>query len=95
MMASNKVEVSVLGDLVNSPVIHFPGRKFPGVLIQGDSLKSMADLVNEIRQQLTAGDMEEASSVAEDLHGLLRSHLEIYQRAMESHGLELPYPSAR
>ncbi len=91
-MSSSKLEVDVLGNAVNSPVLHFPGRRFPGVLIQGDSLKSMADLANEIRQQLSAGDIEEASSVAEELHDLLRSRLDIYQKALESHGVELPYP---
>jgi hypothetical protein len=93
-MPSSKVEVNVLGDAVNSPVLHFPGRRFPGVLIQGDSLKSMADLASEIGQQLSAGDIEEARSVAEELYGLLRSRLDIYQKALESHGVELPFPSA-
>ena len=94
MMPSNKVEADVLGDVVNSPVLRLPGRRFPGVLIQGDSLKSMADLANEIIETLTIGDLEEAKSVAGELHGQLRSRLDIYQKALESHGVELPFPSA-
>ena len=41
---ATEVNVKVLSDEVNVPVIHFPGRRFPGSLIQGDSLKIMTDL---------------------------------------------------
>ncbi|MEK9141796.1 MAG: hypothetical protein AAB308_12145 [Nitrospirota bacterium] len=31
-------EMDVLSETINSPVIQFPRRQFPGVLAQGDSL---------------------------------------------------------
>ncbi len=46
-MRNNVVEMTVLSAAINSPVIQFPGRQFPGVLVQGDSLESMADLATE------------------------------------------------
>ena len=71
-MVSDKMEVDVLGVAVNSPVLGLPGRRFPGVLIQGDSLKIMAGLTSEIMATLAAGDLEEAKSVTEELYGQLR-----------------------
>ena len=57
-MAKNLIEMAVLCDTVNSPVIQFPGRRFPGILIQGDSLKSMAELADEIGERLRLGDLK-------------------------------------
>jgi hypothetical protein len=93
-MSQNKLEMSVLDDAVNSPVIQFPGRRFPGVLVQGDSLKSMANLGAEIGEHLRLGEIEEAMSVAEDLSAMLRSRVSMYEEALKAHGLTLPYSSA-
>jgi hypothetical protein len=91
---SNKLEVDVLTDVINSPVLQFPGRRFPGVLVQGDSLKAMADLATEIVERIAVGDIEEARSVADELRGLLRSRLDLYEKALKLNGLALPYPPA-
>lgn len=93
-MSKNTVAITVLSDAVNSPVIQFPGRYFPGVLVQGDSLKCMADLAGEISERLRLGDLEEARSVAEELSGLLVSRVKLYEEVLKAHGLDAPYPSA-
>jgi len=93
-MSDNKVEVTVLSNTVNSPVIQFPGRRFPGVLIQGDSLRSMTNLVNVIGECLRIGDIEEARSVAVELDDVLGSHIKHYEAVLDAHGLTLPYPFA-
>ena len=91
-MSSYAVEMMVLSDAVNSPVIHFPGRRFPGVLVQGDSLKVMASLAAEIGKHLSIGDVEEARSAAEDLAEQLRCHVKVYEDTLAAHRLTLPYP---
>ncbi|MEN6407241.1 MAG: hypothetical protein ABFC77_12315 [Thermoguttaceae bacterium] len=88
---SNKLEVDVLTDVINSPVLQFPGRRFPGVLVQGDSLKTMADLATEIVERIAVGDSEEARSVADELRGILRSRLDVYEKVLKLNGLALPY----
>jgi hypothetical protein len=94
-MSNYSLAVMVLSDAVNSPVIHFPGRQFPGVLVQGDSLKSMASLAAEIGTHLSVGDLEEARSAADDLAERLGSHVKLYENTLKAYGLTLPYPSAR
>jgi hypothetical protein len=95
MIVANEANVEVLSDEVNAPIIRFPGRRFPGSLIQGDSLKSMTDLAVEILEHLNAGDPEEAKAVAEELHSLLASRTNAYEKALKTHGIELPYPFAK
>jgi len=93
-MSNSLREMMVLSDAVNSPVIHFPGRQFPGILVQGDSLRVMASLAAEISKHLSVGDLEEARSVAEDLAEQLGSRVKLYEDALRTHGLSLPYPVA-
>ncbi len=93
-MRNNVVEMTVLSAAINSPVIQFPGRQFPGVLVQGDSPKSMADLTTEIDERLRAGDLGEARLAAEELRGLLGSYISVYEQTLKTHGIALPYPCA-
>jgi hypothetical protein len=92
-MEGSSREMMVLSDAINSPVIHFPGRQFPGVLLQGDSLRVMAGLAAEVSRQLSVGDLEEARLVAEDLAEQLGSRVKLYEDVMRAHGLSLPYSS--
>ncbi len=66
-MRKQIMEMVVLCQAVNAPIVLFPGRAFPGILLQGDSLKIMADLSDGIVERLAAGDRIEAKSFAEQL----------------------------
>jgi len=44
-----KVELEVFSDTVNGAVIRHPMRRFPGVLIQGDTLMTMLESVHSLR----------------------------------------------
>ena len=94
-MAKNLIEMAVLCDTVNLPVIQFPGRRLPGILIQGDSLKSMAELADEIGERLRLGDFEEAKAIAEELSGQLGSRVKLYEEALNANSLATPYPKTR
>lgn len=38
----------ILANICNCPVVQIPGRSFPGVVIQGDSLKNLHRLVEKV-----------------------------------------------
>ncbi|WP_428304808.1 DUF6959 family protein [Lacipirellula sp.] len=72
------VEVKLIGDANNSQVVHVAGRRFPGVVVQGDSLSNLVDLASEIIRLLKSNEIDEAKDTAEELHGLLSARLQIY-----------------
>jgi predicted RNase H-like HicB family nuclease len=89
-MKDTEIEVlSVLSRETNNWVVRLPNRQHPGVVIQGDSLKILYDLADEIHE--LAGDREELRDVAEELRDQLRGRLEVYEKAVRDHGLGLPY----
>ncbi|MFF3691046.1 DUF6959 family protein [Streptomyces sp. NPDC002187] len=68
-----------------------PGRRFPGVLIQGDSLtilhSNIAEVVEAFDQGDVAGAREAAGLLPEELDELLARH----SAALEAHEIVLPY----
>ncbi len=73
------------------PVIKMSGRNFPGVVLQGDSLKNLKDLVEEIAEQIRESNNEELSNLVEMLNEKLAEYLEIYELTLKEHKIDLPY----
>ena len=86
-----RIELEILSDTVNSPVLLVPGRKFPGVVIQGDSLKILLDLADDIEKANVAGDAEELRENIISLKNKLGGYVEEYEATMKAHGKQLPY----
>jgi predicted RNase H-like HicB family nuclease len=84
-----KLELAVLGEETNSWVIQIPNRQYPGVVIQGDSLKTLYDTAKEIAELTPVS--EEAHELAEELCQRLKSHLGNYELALRQNGIALPY----
>jgi len=65
-----------LGTKTNAIVVQLEEREYPGVVIQGDSLVNLVNLVREIRSQIEQGDLEEAADVADEVSDLLGGYLQ-------------------
>lgn len=63
-----------------------PGRRFPGVLVQGDTLRILYVDVAELVELCVAGDLEEARQAASLLQGELGAKLQRYTDALDAHG---------
>jgi len=87
-----KMEVEVFSDAVNNAVTRFPGRKFPGVLIQGDTLHGFLDMALEICELATKSNAFDIQELSTELKELLESHVSGYEDALRTHNMELPYP---
>ncbi|WP_405703170.1 DUF6959 family protein [Streptomyces sp. NBC_00069] len=86
-----RVEAELFTDGGNDAVVRLPGRHFPGVLIQGDTLSILQTDVAELIERCAAGDLEEARYVAGLLHADLGEKLQRYTEALEAHGIRRPF----
>jgi hypothetical protein len=84
-------ELELWAPHANSAVVRLPGRRFPGVVIQGDSLSIFLDLAMEVVERIPATADDELRGAAEELAEKLAMHLEIYESVLQARGLSLPY----
>ncbi|WP_406369361.1 hypothetical protein OG788_05660 [Streptomyces sp. NBC_00647] len=86
-----RIEAELFSDGGNDAVVRMPGRRFPGVLVQGDSLHILRGDMAEVVESCERGDLEEARGSA----GLLLMHLDAllarYEAALGEHEIPRPY----
>ncbi len=72
----------------NYAVVQLPGRKFPGIVFQGDSLYSLCEEVRTLSSQSDPGEVRaDAARLSRDLDELLHS----YVTAVSERGGSLPF----
>lgn len=85
------VQAEVFTDRGNNAVVRLQPRRFPGVLVQGDTLAAFRADLAAVQKALADGDLDEARDslafVLQDVDGWL----ERYTRALEEHGLPLHF----
>jgi hypothetical protein len=85
------VVVEIYSDQTNAAVLRHPNRKFPGVLLQGDTLYAICQSVDEVcnraRDAMPAGAYEELN----DLRHQLWSMLNHYKAVLGEHRISLPF----
>lgn len=88
----NEIKVEMLSDEVNAIVLRTPGRNFPGMVIQGDNLRSLHRLAERIHAQAHTLPSDELRDDIDDLCECLRERILAYESVLERHGIPLPYP---
>ena len=81
--------VEILSDQVNAAIMRHPGRRFPGVLIQGDSLYALC-----LRADAACKEVGRGQSGFDDLNDLrnaLWSYLNHYKATLLEHDMTLPF----
>jgi hypothetical protein len=85
----HREDVEIYSDATNAAVMRHPGRRFPGVLVQGDSLYilcTQADIACQEIGRGTAGYDE-----LNDLRNKLWDFLNHYKATLTEHGIPLPF----
>lgn len=86
-----RIEAELFTDGGNDAVVRMPGRRFPGVVVQGDSLHILRSDVAEVVEACERGALEEAR----DSVGLLLTNLDAllarYEAALGEHEIPRPY----
>jgi hypothetical protein len=86
-----KIELEVFSTETNATVVRMPGRRFPGVVIQGDSLLTLRERAAEIAELARSGMVDDATEAADALAQSLDQWLIAYEHTLVEHGLGLPY----
>jgi hypothetical protein len=85
------IEVEALTEPHNYAVIRLPTRRFPGVVVQGDTLSTLVATlrraVNLIEAGATEDGLEEVGEVLETLEAAQGG----YEAALEAHAIPKPY----
>jgi hypothetical protein len=90
---SEIVNFEVLSSATNAIVARHPGRNYPGILLQGDTVRTLLDEVDELVKEAGAGDLEAVTGIAAFLHERLVELLTHYEDALTREGIEIPYAS--
>ena len=78
--------VEIYSDQTNMPVLRHPGRKFPGVLVQGDTLHALC-----VQAAEALSDSPDALSELSELHCNLLTMLAHYKSVLGEHQISLPF----
>lgn len=75
-----ELTVLLYGEQTNNAVLKLPDRKYPGVLVQGDTLKNLLDtgeLIASLASQQRNDDLkDEAEGLAEMLRDIYRAYVQ-------------------
>lgn len=83
--------VEIYSDATNNAVMRHPGRRFPGVLVQGDSLYSMCKTADDICRAARGALAEGNYNVLNQLRNGLWDRLNHYKQVLAEHKIELPF----
>ena len=87
------IQVDVLLEAINCPVVQMPGRNYPGIVIQGDTLRSLLAEVEDVA--VLCGDVGKPglSDAVTGIKEMLIGYVRVYEHAMKEAGRSLPYPN--
>jgi len=75
----------------NGAVVQLPDRKFPGIVIQGDSLSNLLSEFEELKENIGEKDAAEIEASIEIIECHLKDRLAFYESTLAKHGVQLPY----
>ena len=78
-------EVEVLGREGNVAVVRLPGRKFPGILVKGDTMATLRDLFEE------ADGIPDLPEGIQDARDRVLEFLQFYEAVLRDNGIARPY----
>ena len=86
-----KKELEVFSEASNVAIVRMPGRRFPGSVIQGDSLSHLRWLAENVRSRLQDHSDQDLRDTAQELLELLDGHLRHYVNVLDAEGIPLPF----
>jgi hypothetical protein len=83
--------VEIFSDQTNAAILRHPGRKFPGLLLQGDTLHRMCQRADDACASARGLIAPEALNELNDLRNHLQSLLTHYKSVLSQHDISLPF----
>ncbi len=81
----------ILSESGNYAIVQLPGRNYPGVVIQGDSLHSLLSQIESIQRLATKYNDEELDAEIFDVKDLLSNVKSRFEAICTREGISLPY----
>jgi hypothetical protein len=81
----------LLSKATNYAVVQLPGRKFPGVVFQGDSLHALIVSLSRMRAEAARHGDDELNAGFEELSETLGAVMGHYESVCQTKGIPLPY----
>ncbi len=82
--------VEIYSDSTNAAILRHPSRRYPGCLIQGDTLYSLMRTLEDV-QASGSSLTEDAADGLADVIEHLRKLIEHYKTVLNNHNIELPF----
>jgi hypothetical protein len=86
----NFMATKILDETSNAAIVQLPGRKFPGIVVQGDSLQILLSQVTNIKEHLISEASDDLRNEIEDLYNTVRGSAH-YEKVLTKNAIELPY----
>ena len=83
--------VEIYSDQTNAAVMRHPERRFPGVLVQGDSLYSLCVQADDACAAAKGKLVPDAYGELNDLRNALWGYLNHYKSVLGEHQIQLPF----
>lgn len=83
--------VELLSQPTNYAVVQLPGRKFPGVVFQGDSLHNLLRSITQLRQLTEKYSDDEIAVSLSELSESMSEVVQHYEKVCSDRGIPLPY----
>jgi hypothetical protein len=74
--------ITRLVSTTNAAVVQLPERQYPGVVIQGDSLHNLSNLLNDAAAQMHLSEYDEATSIVEEVREIVAGYVAAYDAAV-------------
>jgi hypothetical protein len=83
--------VEIYSDAMNAAILRHPGRRFPGMLIQGDTLHTLCVAIDRICAAARSNVAPDTLDEIVDLQKRMQEFLFHYKSVLRDHGLPLPF----
>ncbi|WP_282777168.1 MULTISPECIES: hypothetical protein [unclassified Nocardia] len=84
-------EARVLGTQGDYSLIGWEGRRWPGLTIQGDTLRTLVEALTEAESELAGGNIEDAVYAIRESLEKVSGMSAAYEEMMSAAGWRLPY----
>lgn len=87
-----KIEkVEIYSNTTNMPVMRHPNRHFPGVLLQGDTLYSICQRLDDICSKFKSDGQMEVFEEINVIRNSMWERLSHYKSTLVKHGIQIPF----
>lgn len=84
-------EVEIYSDASNAAIMRHPGRRFPGLLVQGDTLYTLFRQAEEVCAAASGKLTEDEYDELDQLRERLRTFVDHYKNVLHAHQIKLPF----